>query len=527
MKLQFVRQDGKPFKILARGDCTSRRSVYMNADLFPAGFRFIQNQKAPAILFLDAHQGVSVTEEMLNEISDVSEMPKSLAAYYIGQADRSLLRETDADLIIIDSYAEMNFELWERIGTGEKLWIHPKYLRDKEQFSLVYKKLGRRAFDQSVNDIKNLVALLREKNPEVPVLFLNQQVDFYSKLVGRLEYYKLGSYLQKEIHNSYFGGVVDREDLLLADVGSCGPDQTLHFQAATYRRMLFDAFKEKEYVVNKSSLGASFSEEKSNIRFAIDNPNSEVYPEIEISLSYDSPFCTSDCAKREKEKIVANLQKYIYIDGVSKQMRWTPAIIEAKDYIDYAKWMTAVNKKYNRRYLMNRSVGKGYFFEEFHPKLFVPDMWEIHQSSTVRSGGAMRGAYTRSIDEMGGYPTRVLTPQQPKCNLHWGRYFGIFANEPGYRQGQVIVSKRLLAYISVRRIGDIGLYTQVMGHDKYLDDGVMYHLHFKIIEWLSNPDNHSSADMLLLMYGGVGNGGKTLWQWKNKVGFRPAFLVAA
>jgi len=490
----------------------------MNKHLFPLGLNFVQNQKSPAVFFLDALEGKTCNANSLNAISDVSLMPGSLPTHYLGQADRSILTEQDADLIMIDSWADMNFDLWEHKNEGWKCWIHPKYLRNPDEFYETFNRLGKRTLEQSVQETADLVAHLRKNNPEIPVLLLNQQTDYYSKMDVRSDYYRFGELLEQKIPNSYFGGVIPKKDLELADVGSCGAGQTLHFQSTTYLKMF-------ETALDKGLAAKVSRTPPEHMFFADDNSEKEVFPLAYVDFRYESDSCVPQCGT--KEKTFTSMKSYINIEGVSEGLRWTPVVIDLRSVGDYAAWERPVKKRYDRVRMKNRSVREGFLVHPFHPKLHVPDIYEIHHSAEVRSGGKMRGDYLKGIDEMGGAPETNYKVTTPKCTLHWGMSFGVFQPLENHKQGEIVTNEKLVGYINLRRFGDIVLYSRIMGHQDHLGDGVMYHLHFDIVKWIFDPENTLTKDVKFIMYGGIGNGGPNLWQWKRTVGFKPFRLIVA
>jgi len=137
----------------------------------------------------------------------------------------------------------------------------------------------------------------------------------------------------------------------------------------------------------------------------------------------------------------------------------------------------------------------------------------------------MRGGYIRSIEDRGGAPDRLHAPVVPKCPLHWSISIGVFENRPGYKQGEVVTDEKLLAYLSLRRTGDLVAYAQIMGHGDYLKDGVMIHLHHDVIEWLSRADEPLTDGIKVVMYGGQQSGGDGLKDWKRRGGFTPRDLA--
>ena len=234
--------DDHPLVIVARGDCTSRRAIALNQDLFDRPPTLRQSQKSTFAQLLDSLNGLHLTEEFLYSISDVESMPRTLASYYIGQANREVLSCADADLLMLDSYADMNFSLWQNKAGGPRFWIHPKHLIDRTAFLAEYVELGRASLDEAVRNATEFIARIRELAPGLPVLFLNQQVDYYPKLEDRQsDFYRFGALVAEQSPNTFFGGAIEKEKLALADVGSCGPGNTLHFQGETYRAMIDSA----------------------------------------------------------------------------------------------------------------------------------------------------------------------------------------------------------------------------------------------------------------------------------------------
>ena len=167
---------------------------------------------------------------------------------------------------------------------------------------------------------------------------------------------------------------------------------------------------------------------------------------------------------------------------------------------------------------------EGFICEEFDWPLYIPDVVEINHSKAVRSGGQMRPAYKRSIEEMGGSPKEYTVPSPPKCWKHWGTSWGIFRPDPFYKQGAVRVDKKLLGYINLLRLGDIVLYSQFLGHGSYLRFGIMYHLHFHIMAMIFYQVLHYSG-IKYVMYAGWNDGNEGLKLWKKKTCFEPVQLV--
>jgi len=181
----------------------------------------------------------------------------------------------------------------------------------------------------------------------------------------------------------------------------------------------------------------------------------------------------------------------------------------------------------NRQREARRAERLGLYVARFPMRLHVPDVVEINHSRPVRSGGPMRGHYTWSVEEHGGPPTRRHEFVWPECRHHWTIPWGVFEPRPGHRQGDVPVDGKLVAYLHVLRLGDLALYSQILGHGDFLRSGVMARLHFVVVEWLLDGASPHAAGVRHLMYGAWDSGGTGLQFWKRKLLFEPVLLVAA
>lgn len=196
--------------------------------------------------------------------------------------------------------------------------------------------------------------------------------------------------------------------------------------------------------------------------------------------------------------------------------------------LTYEGYLAKLKKRYKGNVVRDAKKADklNYVCKPFVRSLFVPDIAEINHSKEVRSCGVMTAGYRRTIDELGGAPTRFMEMKYPSCLVHYGISWGIFAPEPGYMQGSVVTNEKLLAYIRLRRIGNFATYSMIIGHGDYLQHGIMYRLHFAIMEWLCQPDNRYAQGLEVLMYAGFYDGNEGLTLWKKKSCFEPAYLVA-
>ena len=487
------------------------------------------------VLFLDALEGRSVAKEFLASISDVSAMPTTLQHYYIGQADREVVHEAGADLLMLDSYADMNFELWED-EAGAKFWIHPAHLKDRDDFIRRHRKLGRRSLEQSVNEAVELIEGIRRKNPRLPVLFLNQQTDYYPKLDNRLEYYDFGRLVADSVDGVYWGGVEPRDALELADIGSCGPGNTLHFQGSTYRRMLsraFDAGLRDALVERRPGEGESQSPVRESLmstkaKEATHAVDAEA-PRTTLSFCRNSRSCGEAC-NALVDRSERDLANYLHYEskGEFTKRRFTPMLIPVDEALDFNAWEAHIKTfgKGARLRQKKKAVAHGYYVKAFPWRLFIPDVHAANTSKEIRSGGVLRTTLTRSIDDMGGAPNRKYELVLPKCRNHWAMTFGVFRAAPGHMQGSIQVDEQLVGYISLRRTGEVAVYCQILGHGDHLGHGVLTLLHHEVIQWISEHRDGHTRGLKYVMYGGKENGTSELLRFKRQAGFSPYHVIA-
>lgn len=503
---------------------------------------FVQNEKSAFVQFLDAAEGKTASDEYLREITDVDAMPRVLRSFYMGQANRSILAESNADLLMLDSYADMNFQLWEHTVHGFKFWIHPKFIYDMPKFKQEHMSLGSISFEQSVEDAVRFIELVRQTNPDIPVLFLNQQVDYYPKLADRAEIFsKLGEVVATRLPDVFYGGVIEKDELELADVGSCGPGNTLHFQGPTYRKMWERALKDglREAIEQRNATrincvadttapaaAPAVSKTYGELAFTKSATQNIIITEtIDLDLQVGGPACNEKCSS-VPAAVQKSLSRYFYFDGETDTglpPRYTPMLIDLEEYPTFADWENHIRKFSGGEKLRQKkkSQSLGYYSKEFPFRLHVPDVYDINNSMDERSGGAIRENLRRSVEDMGGAPTRALTVAETRCPRHWRKTFGVFTAAEGHCQGDVEVGERLAGFISIQRHGEFAIYTQIIGHGADLPNGVLTLLHHDVVEELYASDVGKPGGLRYIMYGGVQNGGPGLFQFKRRAGFKP------
>ena len=237
-----------------------------------------------------------------------------------------------------------------------------------------------------------------------------------------------------------------------------------------------------------------------------------------------SDSCTEYCRIWADRNPVSLVEYFSFAPVVSGwSLRYVPFLIDLAEYPAYADFERYI-KKFSggeRLRMAQRSVAKGYVVKTFKWELFLPDIHAINTSTNVRSGGEMRGSYLRTLEEMGGPPKTYMLPPAPPCRDYWQHCFGVFEPMPGYKQGEVETNERLLAYFTPRRLGDLVIYSTLLGHHAHLGDGIMDFGHQHIMRWLIDSKAPEMQGARYVMYGGMENGTDGLFQWKRRSGFKP------
>lgn len=218
-----------------------------------------------------------------------------------------------------------------------------------------------------------------------------------------------------------------------------------------------------------------------------------------------------------------------YVGGGSTFRRQLEsAVIDLRGF-DFDQYMSRVSEihKGAARRQARKADRQGYACKQFVWNNFLPDIVEINTSMEVRSGGVMRRPYRRTVEQLGGLPRKSVPLRDPACPVHCTYGWGIFEPRPGYHQGDVNTDEKLLAYIKVKRQGSLGIYTSILGHGDYLKFGIMYRLHYAIMEWIGENLDDRLRGLDSLMYGAPESGGSGLSMWKKRCLFQGAYLVLA
>lgn len=543
-EITFKNRGEQPYRIAIKGDSCSRRAVLLNPEIFPKNLELIINEKSTSTAFAEAINGIKPKLDIGITLCDTTKMSPSLAHYYTKQFDRSILDAENLDLLIIDNYADMNYERWQHKAEGWSIWVHTSFIQNSDEFHRNFVARGKPSIAESIKACHTIIEHIRKKNPNLPVLFINQPIEFYPKLSNRAEFYKMGEEISKLLPHVYYSDPLKIEELTPTDINSCGEGLTLHFTKETYLKMISSAWDKglfNHQCINEATIQQNKQDKDDAINLTKNTQFIEAHsstsekitpknPRATLTYDFRQGSCNETCA-RQVEIMQNSLSEYFYhpeITNSSPNPRFTPMLISIDDISDYTLWEAHIKtfSSGERLRLKKKALQAGFFFKPFPWRQFIPDIHDINHSKPIRSGGEMRGTYLRSIEEMGGTPNSILKIAKPTCNIHWNLQFGVFLQESGRHQGSVEVNERLFAYISLKRCGDIAIYSQILGHASQLSSGIVVLLHHEMIRWIGENKDHLTNGLRYLMYGGMQNGGDGLLQFKRRSGFTPHEVTA-
>jgi hypothetical protein len=209
-------------------------------------------------------------------------------------------------------------------------------------------------------------------------------------------------------------------------------------------------------------------------------------------------------------------------------LRLTPMLIDLKAFEDGSAFDALLKQRSSRSLSkIRRAQRQGYRVRPFMLASHVQDLHAIKTSMAFRAAGPVFDRWFLKPEHIGRPAIERLAIIPPCCPMHWTIWWGVFAPEPGHKQGSVEVGERLVAYVKVMRIGDVVHYTEIMGHRDRLKDNVMLLLHRAIVHWLIEPREPAAAGARVLLYGALEHGGVGLLTWKKRAGFRPQRLHLA
>lgn len=151
------------------------------------------------------------------------------------------------------------------------------------------------------------------------------------------------------------------------------------------------------------------------------------------------------------------------------------------------------------RYAVGRARREGYAFQEIEPEAWRDDILAVNASLDERQGRPMDAAYL----------TEPIPPRERAagCPRHREVWYGI------------VKDGRLVAYAWIFQVGEMCLFSRILGHGAHMDLGIMYQLVAGVIE-----GHMSSSDLRYPMYERHTSGTEGLQFFKRRMGFRSCWV---
>lgn len=170
------------------------------------------------------------------------------------------------------------------------------------------------------------------------------------------------------------------------------------------------------------------------------------------------------------------------------------ALIDLHLYENFENYYKSINGKNSAAYYSRKALRKGYNFIEIDRNDFIEDIYQINTSAQNRQGKKMSEGYLQKVEKY-------------KDEFNY-RYFGV-TNENG----------KLLSYCNIAFYGEFSLIVTLLGHKKYLNDGIMYLMIIKFSEMMFNE--YKQKGYKYIMYDTFFGASEGLKKFKQKLGFKP------
>jgi len=170
------------------------------------------------------------------------------------------------------------------------------------------------------------------------------------------------------------------------------------------------------------------------------------------------------------------------------------ALIDLNFYKDFEEYYKSINGKNSSAYYSRKAIKRNYIFQEIDRNEYVDDIYEINISAKVRQGKEMSSSY--------------LDKKEHFCNDLNYRYFGVID------EGGILVS-----YCNIGFYGEFSLVVTLLGHKKYLNDGIMYLMMLEVNKLMFTE--YKSKGYKYIMYDTFFGASDGLKKFKTKLGFKP------
>lgn len=228
---------------------------------------------------------------------------------------------------------------------------------------------------------------------------------------------------------------------------------------------------------------------------------------------------------------------------LSQLGRGVPCVIDLDRFADFDAYLARLKRHSKGGILqqIKKARAQGFYSKTMLRDLYYRQCHEIQTSKHFRSGPVL-AAFMRSapsadfaagitLADIAHYLGRKLSevaqgvpfpePPPPPCPHHWSVDWGAFIAEPVPGIGGITLAERLVAYVFLKRIGNVVRTRGVMAHGDYLARNVMKLLFHDVMRWLLTRQDPRVAGVRYLHYGAIEHGNDGLAAWKRSFGFMP------
>lgn len=219
-------------------------------------------------------------------------------------------------------------------------------------------------------------------------------------------------------------------------------------------------------------------------------------------------FCESKYCDKMCYNMINSLKEYFVADSASildylktiHSDKLVLAILDLQQFKSFDEYFLQVFSG-KRRNEFRKTQKKGYYSKVLNTKEYnshLNSVFEIHTSKKIRQGEMKKNFYE--------YPKPQI---DCKCSNHFYKHYGIFSKE-----------KKLVGYIQLGIVGEVGDVINIFGHGDFLkDSSIMINLWYCMI-----ADVFSNKNTKYIYYHLFNIGNKGLQHWKKSVGLVPTIV---
>ncbi|HZF70595.1 hypothetical protein [Sulfuricurvum sp.] len=207
-----------------------------------------------------------------------------------------------------------------------------------------------------------------------------------------------------------------------------------------------------------------------------------------VTLTFMPRFCNNEQeTKLLFESFIKPHPKY----KIVKSKELGVSLIHLSLYSTCEEYLASINGKNSAFYYARKAKNRHYTVSQIERNSYLNDIFDINTSMPERQGKKMSSPYCQKSERL-----------DDKENY---KYFGV-----------IDADGKLRSYCYIGYYGNFAIVSQLLGHKKYLNDGIMYLMMSEIICELIKEQK-----VPYLMYDTFYGAGEGLQMFKKKLGFAP------